>query len=112
MYDLNWPSTITFFPIVSSSVGTNLSEIITESNCQEVQNIFTKLGIIPKIKSGYYYPSSNQATSIRNALLTECLEKGVVIKTNTYVTNIEKKDNLFIPMISQLEFILINPCPM
>lgn len=73
-----------------------LSEIITESNCQEVQNIFTKLGIIPKIKSGYYYPSSNQATSIRNALLTECLEKGVVIKTNTYVTNIEKKDNLFI----------------
>lgn len=73
-----------------------LSEIITESNCQEVQNIFTKLGIIPKIKSGYYYPSSNQATSIRNALLTECLENGVVIKTNTYVTNIEKKNNLFI----------------
>ena len=30
-----------------------LSKIITESNCQEVQNIFTKLGIIPKIKSGY-----------------------------------------------------------
>lgn len=73
-----------------------LSEIITESNCQEVQNIFTKLGIVTKIKSGYYYPSSNQATSIRNALLTECLEKGVIIKTNTYVTNIEKKDNLFI----------------
>lgn len=73
-----------------------LPKIITESNCQEVQNIFTKLGIIPKIKSGYYYPSSNQATSIRNALLTECLEKGVIIKTNTYVTNIEKKDNLFI----------------
>lgn len=73
-----------------------LSEIITESNCQEVQNVFTKLGIIPKIKSGYYYPSSNQATSIRNALLTECLEKGVIIKTNIYVTNIEKKDNLFI----------------
>lgn len=73
-----------------------LPKIITESNCQEVQNIFTKLGIISKIKSGYYYPSSNQATSIRNALLTECLEKGVIIKTNTYVTNIEKKDNLFI----------------
>ena len=73
-----------------------LSKIITESNCQEVQNIFTKLGIIPKIKSGYYYPSSNQATSIRNALLTECLEKGVIIKTNCHVTNVKKEKDVFL----------------
>ena len=73
-----------------------LSKIITESNCQEVQNIFTKLGIIAKIKSGYYYPSSNQATSIRNALLTECLEKGVIIKTNCHVTNVKKEKDVFL----------------
>lgn len=73
-----------------------LSKIITESNCQEVQNIFTKLGIIPKIKSGYYYPSSNQATSIRNALLTECLEKGVIIKNNCHVTNVKKEKDVFL----------------
>ena len=73
-----------------------LSKIVTETNCQEVQNIFTKLGIVPKIKSGYYYPSSNQATSIRNALLTACQEKGVLIKTSSYVTNVKKEDNFFI----------------
>ena len=73
-----------------------LPEIITKDNCQKVQETFKRLGVVPKIKSGYYYPSSNQATSIRNILLTECLEKKVIIKTNSYVTNIRKEDNLFI----------------
>lgn len=73
-----------------------LPEIITEENCNEVKTTFAKLGIVPKIKSGYYYPSSNQATSIRNALLTECREKGIIINTDTLVTNVIKKDNMFL----------------
>lgn len=81
-----------------------LSKIITENACQEVQTIFTKLGIVPKIKSGYYYPSSNQATSIRNALLTECLEKNIIIKTNCYVTNVKKEDDIFIIETSTQNF--------
>lgn len=73
-----------------------IKEIITLENCNEVLKQFTKLGIIPKIKSGYYYPSSNQALSIRNALLNEVNNKGINIITNTYVEDISKKDNMFI----------------
>lgn len=35
----------------------------------KVLNFFKELGIIPKIKNGYYYPTSNQSASILNALL-------------------------------------------
>lgn len=73
-----------------------LSKIITENNCQQVISTFTKLGIIPKIKSGYYYPTSNQALSIRNALLNECIRKNIIIKTNTFATNIKKESNYYL----------------
>lgn len=72
-----------------------ISEIITEENKKEVLNFFNKIGIIPKIKNGYYYPYSNQATSIKNALINEARRKKVNIITNTYVENIIKENNKY-----------------
>lgn len=72
-----------------------ISEIITEENKSEVLNFFNKIGIIPKIKNGYYYPYSNQATSIKNALINEVKRKNINIITNTYVENISKEDNKY-----------------
>ena len=70
-----------------------INKIITEENKTEILNIFNKIGIIPKIKNGYYYPYSNQATSIKNALINEAKRKQVKIITNTYVENIVKENN-------------------
>ena len=65
-----------------------IEKIITEENKKEILNFFNKIGIIPKIKNGYYYPYSNQAISIKNALINEAKRKNVSIVTNTYVENI------------------------
>lgn len=73
-----------------------IEKLITKENLTSVRDFFTSLGIIPKIKNGYYYPTSNQATSIRNALLEKALSKKVTIKTNFLVIEIFKKDKFYI----------------
>ena len=57
---------------------------------------FNRIGIIPKIKNGYYYPYSNQAVSIKNALITEARRLGVQIYNDTYIDCIRKENNKFI----------------
>ncbi len=63
---------------------------------KEVENFFETLGIFPKIKNGYYYPYSMQATSIRNTLVKKALTKGVKIIYNFFVEEIRKENNIFI----------------
>ena len=73
-----------------------ISEIITFNNQKEILNMFNSLGIIPKIKQGYYYPFSNQAETVREALLKETIKKNVEIKTNFLVENVKKSKKKFI----------------
>lgn len=73
-----------------------LKDLITIENEQEILSFFERLGIIPKIKDGYYYPSSNQASSIKNALLLQTELLGIKIKYDSLVTEIKKVDNYFI----------------
>ena len=73
-----------------------LLEKIINSNSREVLEFFSSLGIIPKIKNGYYYPFSNQATSIKNALILEAKKKNITIKTDFLVETIQKEENKFI----------------
>lgn len=71
-----------------------IKEIITKENLKEVENFFSSLGIIPKIKNGYYYPFSNQATTIKNALVRE-VEKNTKVLLETTVEKIDKVQNKF-----------------
>jgi len=73
-----------------------LDKIITNENLKEVLNLFDAIGIVPKIKNGYYYPNSNQAVSIKEALLLECELSKVKIINNYLVKDIKKQDNKFI----------------
>lgn len=73
-----------------------LREIITPQNLEKVESFFNSIGIIPKIKDGYYYPYSNQAVSIQNTLLLEAKLNGVQINTNTYVEDISYQNKKFI----------------
>jgi len=72
-----------------------LISILNKKNQEEIQQLFKMIGIIPRIKDGYYYPYSNQATSIQTALIKEAELQGVEIITETEVTNISKENNLF-----------------
>ena len=82
-----------------------LSKIITNKNQQDILSLFERLGIIPKIKDGYYYPYSGQATSIQTTLIKECNILGVNIITNCEVTNIKKENNKFKILTTKGEYI-------
>lgn len=79
-----------------SSNNKFLEEVNTINNREEVLNFFNSIGIVPNIKNGYYYPSSMQASSIRDILLFECNKLGVNIITNSNVLNVEKDNNKFL----------------
>lgn len=68
---------------------TLLDSIISKSNQDTVLNFFKQIGIVPKIKNGYYYPMSNQAVTIQTALVKEAEISGVCIKYDCEVKNIE-----------------------
>ena len=67
--------------------------IITKENLQAVLTFFDSIGIIPKLKDGYYYPYSNQAVSIQNALIEEAKYLNVKIETNIYIEKINYLTN-------------------
>ena len=80
----------------NSTNKNNFRDIITEKNQKEILSFFDKIGIVPKVKDGYYYPNSNQASSISNALLLQVESLGIKIKYNSEVEKIDKLDNKFI----------------
>ena len=72
-----------------------LSQIITITNQEKVLHLFDKLGIVPKIKNGYYYPYANQAISLKASLENELKCLGVQLCNNELVKTIEKKNGRF-----------------
>ena len=80
-----------------------IKELINDNTEKEVLSFFKGIGIIPKIKNGYWYPMTNQAKTIKDALIEECLNKKVVIKNNYLVENIKFINNKFI-INNELEF--------
>ncbi len=73
-----------------------LKDIITLENQKKVLNFFDELGIIPKIKNGYYYPYSNQAVAIKAALINEIENLKIEVLNNMFVEKIEKENDKFL----------------
>ena len=73
-----------------------LEKIITKTNTDMVINYFNNLGIVPKVKNGYYYPFSNQATTIKNVLENEINRLGINVIYNALVEDIKKEKDKFI----------------
>lgn len=71
-----------------------ISMIINGVNLEKVSLFFDSIGIIPRIKNGYYYPFSNQAISVCSSLILEAQKLGVVLDTDVEVQEV-KKSNRF-----------------
>ena len=56
-----------------------LKMIETEENRLKVMNLFDRLGLVPRIKNGYYYPYSNQASAVQTSLIKEAKSLGVKV---------------------------------
>lgn len=69
--------------------------ILSDENKNEILEFFKQIGIEPKIKNGYYYPFSNQAVSMQNALITEVNRLNIKLELNTEVKEIEKNADRF-----------------
>ena len=66
-----------------------LNEIITVDNIKEAKKFIKKIGIIPLVKNGYYYPFSNQSFTMLHALITECNYKNIKIYLDSEVKMIK-----------------------
>lgn len=79
-----------------SAENEQIKDVINKENQNEILDFFYDIGIEPKIKNGYYYPLSNQAVTVRDALLKEAQMSNVEIKTETNVQNITKDGQKFV----------------
>ena len=73
-----------------------IKNIVNNNMDKQVLDFFNRLGIVPKIKNGYYYPFSNQASTIKNALVNEIERLNIKVLNNFLVQNITLENNKFI----------------
>jgi len=73
-----------------------LNEIINEKNVKEILSFFDTIGIVPKIKDGYYYPFSGISASIKEALLIEAKLNDIEIVNDFLVEEIIKEGKFII----------------
>lgn len=79
-----------------SSDLTQIPDIMNGDNQNEIMSFFESLGILPKIKNGYYYPMSNQASSIQTALIKELRLSGVQLELETEVISVQKNKKFIV----------------
>ena len=79
-----------------SSEESLLPSIITPKIQKEVIDFFDSLGVVPNIRNGYYYPYSNQASSIRDLLEVASRKKGVMFSLGSEVVDIYRDGEKFV----------------
>ena len=70
-------------------------KIVNQLNLVKAHTFLDSIGIVPYIKNGYYYPNSNQAISVVNALVDEAINNGVKFIYEE-VIDVEKENDKFI----------------
>ena len=68
---------------------------VLSSPYSDSEGFFRQMGVLPYIEDGRVYPRSQQASAIRDALLSEASQMKINILTDTAVTEITKKDGRF-----------------
>lgn len=82
-----------------------LNKILSFDNKSEVIAFLDSLGIYPQIKNGYYYPYSNQASSVREIFQREIEERNIELKFGNEVIDIDKTGNNFSIILDNNEII-------
>ena len=72
-----------------------INSILYKFDASDAISFFETLGVISISRSGYVYPRSEEASTIRDALLFECDKLGVTIRNNTEVKSITKAGEKF-----------------
>lgn len=70
-----------------------ITTILDAFSVEDALDFFHSIGIYPKEKNGYYYPNSEQASSVVNALLNELQRLNVLISFETVITDISSNED-------------------
>ena len=81
-----------------------LSKVMKSFSPEDVLDRFRSLGITPVSKDGYIYPYSEQARAVSDVLKRALAKSGVKLYTDTEVTDIVKKENVFNVICEGREF--------
>ena len=81
-----------------------VDHVFKQFSNQDAIQFFYELGVLSKERNGYYYPNSNQAASIRDALWNECYHLGVEIQLSCQIRSIENVDGRFLIQTGQEQF--------
>ena len=73
-----------------------VSTVLNAFSNADAISFFKEIGVYPKNRNGYYYPNSEQAASVVNALAMELEQLGVVVKLNSEVEYFERKGTSFL----------------
>ena len=73
-----------------------VDSFVTKENLSTYLSFMDQMGIIPKIKNGYYYPCTNQASTVRDSLLVALKHYNIDVRCDYLVEKIEKKGNQFL----------------
>ena len=74
---------------------TLIEEVLRQFSQEDCLSFFRELGVYPKNKNGYYYPNSEQASSVVMALELELKKLSVEVVLKETVTDIEWKKQGF-----------------
>lgn len=70
-----------------------MESVLEQFSVQDCLDFFHSIGIYPKNKNGYYYPNSEQASSVVAALVQELEKLGISIVYETTVQDISTQEN-------------------
>ena len=74
----------------------NFLKNILSSNFSDVKEFFKNLGVLSYEEEGRIYPRSQQASTIRDALLKAVESENITIKTDSHINQIQKTKNGFV----------------
>ncbi len=83
-----------------------LKKILT-SPFADTENFFRSLGVLSYIEDGRIYPRSQQASTIKEALLSKLENENIVIITNTHIREIKKVSERFIINDSAYDAVIV-----
>ena len=79
------------------------TKIVNQINLVKAHAFLDSIGIVPFIKNGYYYPNSQQAISVVNALVDEAINNNVKFIYEE-VIDVKKEGNRFIVTTNNSEY--------
>ncbi len=68
--------------------STFIKHVLDSFNVSDCLDFFHSIGIYPKEKNGYYYPNSEQASSVANALINQINRQNISVYYDTSISDI------------------------